>query len=78
MSDRYAPWMPAAVYLDTTRLRIAAELLHACDAFPTSGARCLEVGCGELGWLAHLIGWGVRECDLHGVDVSAEHVRRAT
>ena len=77
MSEHYAPWQPAAIYLDTTRRRVAAELLRACDAFPGPGARCLEVGFGELGWLGHLIGWGVRERDLYGIEARADLVRSA-
>lgn len=78
MPDRYDPWQPAAIYLDTTRRRVAAELLYACGAFPAAGQRCLEVGFGERGWLGHLIDWGVCERDLCGLDARADCVQRAS
>jgi len=74
---RYAPWEPAAIFLDAARKRHAARMLHRAGVFPRAGDRCLEVGCGAPGWLAHLVDWGVRERDLHGIELEAGLVRRA-
>lgn len=75
--DRYAPWQPAVLFLDTVRKRAAARELHRADAFPGPGTRCLEVGFGTLGWLPHLLDWGVREPDLHGIEQQPDHVEVA-
>jgi len=45
----------------------------AC-VFPREGDRCLEIGCGALGWLADVISWGVSARDLHGIDLDAARV----
>jgi ubiquinone/menaquinone biosynthesis C-methylase UbiE len=45
--------------------------------FPKSGDQCLEVGFGSLGWLSELIGWGVRESDLHGVELDPSRALKA-
>lgn len=75
--ERYAPWNPAELFMREGRRRAAARLLHRAGAFPRTGDRCLEVGCGTLGWLGELISWGVRETDLHGVELSASRLERA-
>lgn len=75
--DPYAPWEPAAIFLDATRKRAAARMLHRAGAFPRAGDACLEVGFGTGGWLGHLIDWGVREEDLHGTELREDLVRRA-
>lgn len=75
--DRYAPWEPAAIFLDAGRKRAAARMLHHAGVFPRAGDACLEVGFGTLGWLGHLIDWGVRERDLHGIELRGDHACRA-
>ncbi len=75
--DLYAPWQPAEEMMRGSRRRLAARLLRRAGAFPRHGDRCLEVGCGTLGWLADLIGWGVREADLGGVDLDPSRLDRA-
>src|SRR5258706_5061500 len=67
--DLYAPWQPAEDFMRAGRRRRAAALLHAADVFPRSGDRCLEVGCGALGWLPDLLAWGLRLRDLSGIDL---------
>jgi ubiquinone/menaquinone biosynthesis C-methylase UbiE len=67
--ERYASWQPAEVLGRTGRRRLAAAMLRRSGAFPQPGDRCLEVGYGRLGWLADLIGWGLREGDLHGIEL---------
>jgi ubiquinone/menaquinone biosynthesis C-methylase UbiE len=77
--DLYAPWQPSEIFLRGGRKRIAAKLLLQAGVFPKAGNRCLEVGFGSLGWLGDLITWGVREQDLHGIEldpVRAEHARK--
>jgi len=76
-SDVYSPWQPAQIFLKTVRKAVAAEMLNAALVFPRAGDRCLEVGCGTGGWLADLISWGVREPDLHGIDIDALRLSRA-
>src|SRR6266852_4252075 len=64
--DLYAAWQPSEILSRTTRTRAAARLLCRAGVFPTVSAQCLEIGFGSLGWLGDLIGWGLRETDLHG------------
>jgi ubiquinone/menaquinone biosynthesis C-methylase UbiE len=44
-------------------------MLNRARKFPHPGDKCLEIGYGKLGWLADLISWGVRECDLYGIEL---------
>ncbi len=74
--DRYAPWRAEEFFMRTGRRRVAARLLADAGAFPAAGDACLEVGFGSLGWLGELISWGVRETDLHGIDLDPRRVRR--
>ena len=67
--DRYAPWQAAQQLVDASRRRVAAQMLKRAGSFPSPGDPVLDVGCGPLGWLSDFIGWGLRESDLHGVDV---------
>jgi ubiquinone/menaquinone biosynthesis C-methylase UbiE len=68
-SDRYAPWQPSCQFMLDGRNRIASAMLHRLGVFPMPGDQCLEVGFGSLGWLSELIGWGVSESDLHGIEL---------
>jgi ubiquinone/menaquinone biosynthesis C-methylase UbiE len=77
MGDRYAAWQPGEIFMKEGRRRRAALLLKRSGGFPGPGDPCLEVGCGRLGWLADLIAWGVRETDLHGVELDSERLERA-
>jgi phospholipid N-methyltransferase len=76
-SDLYAPWQPAEILARTGRRRLAATLLHRAGAFPRAGDQCLEIGFGTLGWLGELISWGVRETDIHGIELDPIGVERA-
>jgi ubiquinone/menaquinone biosynthesis C-methylase UbiE len=76
-SDRYAPWQPASLFGRRVRQQMAVLMLHQAGVFPRSGDPCLEVGFGSLGWLGDLITWGVRETDLHGIELDSERARRA-
>jgi hypothetical protein len=75
--DCYAPWQPASLFALRGRSQIAALMLHRAGIFPRPGDPCLEVGCGSLGWLGTLITWGVRETDLHGIDLDPVRIKRA-
>ncbi len=75
--DQNAPWQPAAWFMVEGRNRSAAVMLHQSAVFPVTGDQCLEVGFGSLGWLSELIGWGVRESDLHGIEIDAARAGRA-
>jgi hypothetical protein len=76
-ADRYAPWQPAAILERAGRLRTAARLLREANCFPRRDAECLEIGYGSGGWLPDVIGWGVEEPRLHGIELGAERARRA-
>jgi ubiquinone/menaquinone biosynthesis C-methylase UbiE len=52
-------------------------MLHRAGVFPKAGDSCLEVGYGARGWLGVLIDWGVREADLHGIEIDPISARRA-
>jgi ubiquinone/menaquinone biosynthesis C-methylase UbiE len=45
--------------------------------FPVRGERCLEIGCGTVGWLGELVSWGLGVPDLHGLDLDPRRIRRA-
>ena len=74
--DLYAAWQAAVLLMYSSRRRIACELLHHAGVFPAKGDRCLEVGHGVLGWLADLISWGVRETELHGIELDRNRSER--
>ncbi len=75
-ADRYAPWQAGEDLMRSERKRVAAQMLQRSGAFPAAGTQCLEVGCGSLGWLAELIGWGVRESDLHGIEMDPDRANQ--
>lgn len=72
VDDLYAPWQPGEVLMLSERKRTAASMLYQAGKFPVAGDRCLEVGCGRLGWLADLLSWGLRSDDLYGIELDAE------
>jgi ubiquinone/menaquinone biosynthesis C-methylase UbiE len=73
-ADRHAPWQPAEMLMIEERKRTAARMLREAGVFPNVNAQCLEVGCGNRGWLADLITWGVAETNLHGIDIDPTRV----
>jgi SAM-dependent methyltransferase len=75
-SEFYQGWQLAELLAVSGRKRVASQLLRRASAFPKRGDKCLEVGCGELGWLSDLIGWGLLEADLCGIDVDPVRVAR--
>lgn len=68
-AERYAAWQPAERFMREGRRLAAALMLRRAQAFPAPDTPCLEVGCGEGGWLSQLAAWGVREPCLHGIDL---------
>ncbi len=76
-ADRYAPWRPDEMLARNGRRRIAARLLRAAHAFPAPGDPCLEIGYGSLGWLGEMACWGLRENDLHGIELDPIRAQRA-
>jgi SAM-dependent methyltransferase len=76
-AELYSPWQPAEIFWRTRRKAVAAGMLNEALVFPRTGDTCLEVGCGTGGWLADLISWGVREPDLHGIDIDTLRISRA-
>lgn len=70
-SSWYAPWQPATSLILGTSRRVAAQMLQRASVFPQAQTACLEVGCGSRGWLGDLITWGVREENLHGIELDA-------
>jgi ubiquinone/menaquinone biosynthesis C-methylase UbiE len=75
--DLYAAWQPASRFMLESRNRTGARMLHRLDVFPRPGDECLEVGFGNIGWLTELIGWGVSETNLHGIELSAARANKA-
>lgn len=73
--DRDARWQPAQQWLINERRYVAVSLLKRCNVFPNRNTRCLEIGFGSGGWLPDLISWGVKETNLHGIELSEESVR---
>jgi ubiquinone/menaquinone biosynthesis C-methylase UbiE len=73
-SQQYAPWDPATQLMLAERKRLAARMLHRAGVFPGPGDRCLEVGCGALGWIGDLVSWRVGERQIHGIDLDASRV----
>ncbi len=69
--DLYAPWQPAELFMREGRRQTAWRLLHHCGVLPGAGDPVLEVGYGRLGWLADLMGLGLRCFDLHGIELDA-------
>jgi len=75
--DLYAAWQPASRFMIESRNRAGAEMLHRLGVFPQAGDECLEVGFGNVGWLTELIGWGVSESNLHGIELNPGRANRA-
>jgi hypothetical protein len=73
----YAPWQPAEVFLGSQRKRDAVAMLRKANVFPIRAGRCLEIGFGELGWLADLVSWGIPEENLHGIELMPERAQLA-
>ena len=76
-ADLYAPWQPAESFIVSERRSLAALSLHKHGKFPAAGDQCLEIGYGKLGWLADLISWGLRETDLHGIELDEKRAQIA-
>jgi SAM-dependent methyltransferase len=73
----YAPWAAAFEFMQGTAAHAAAQMLHRAGVFPNRRAQCMEVGYGYMGWLAHLILWGIPEKNLHGIELSRLRADRA-
>ncbi|MBZ0115126.1 MAG: class I SAM-dependent methyltransferase [Thermoanaerobaculia bacterium] len=73
----YAPWNVSQQFLLFGRLRQVASILKREGKFPSAGDSVLEVGYGQLGWLAVLLGWGLRSADLSGIELDAARARVA-
>jgi SAM-dependent methyltransferase len=75
--DLDAAWQPASRFMLESRNRAGAAMLHAANVFPQAGDQCLEIGFGNIGWLTEMIGWGVSESDLHGIELNATRAGKA-
>jgi ubiquinone/menaquinone biosynthesis C-methylase UbiE len=75
--ERYAAWQPANRFMLESRNRTAAAMLHSSRVFPQSTDTCIEVGFGGIGWLSELIGWGIKESNLHGIELEPNRARKA-
>ncbi len=65
----YAQHNPGYLLMSQGRERAALRLLSDAAVLPRAGSPCLEVGYGRLGALGTLLSWGVRESDLHGIEM---------
>ncbi len=70
--ELYAPWNAAQQLALAERRLLAAQLLQRAGVFPQPGDACLELGCGRLGWLADLLGWGLTSADLHAIELDPQ------
>lgn len=70
--DKYALWQPDVWLTLSERKRFAAQMLHKLNVFPDANFRCLEVGYGTAGWLSDLIGWGVPETNISGIELDEQ------
>jgi SAM-dependent methyltransferase len=75
--DLYAAWQPSSRFMLERRNRAGAIMLRELGVFPESGNQCLEVGFGNVGWLSELIGWGISESDLHGIELDPARANKA-
>jgi SAM-dependent methyltransferase len=73
----YAQYNPGYLLMSQGRERAAVRMLKDADVFPRPGTPCLEVGYGRLGALGTLIGWGLRETDLHGIEMDGRRANIA-
>jgi ubiquinone/menaquinone biosynthesis C-methylase UbiE len=76
-ANLYAPWAVAFEFMHDTAAHSAAQMLHRAGVFPGHQSQCMEIGFGYLGWLAHLIQWGVPEKHLHGIELNTQRADRA-
>ena len=65
----YSAAHPAEFQARQERARVAVRDLVRAGAFPRPGDPVLEIGYGRLGWLAELLGWGLRAADVHGLEL---------
>lgn len=72
--DRYASWQPSMQFMIKGRSQAAAAMLRRINHFPKPGDQCLEVGFGTGAWLHCLSKWGVRESNLHGIELEETRV----
>lgn len=75
--DRYAGWQPSSRFMLESRNRAGVAMLRNLNVFPQPGYHCLEVGFGNIGWLSELSSWGVRESDLHGIELDPARANKA-
>lgn len=73
----YAQHNPGYLLMSHARERASLRLLSEARAIPRPGTPCLEVGYGRLGALGTLISWGVRESDLHGIEMDPRRAAAA-
>lgn len=76
-ANLYAPWAADYALMQSTATRTAAQMLHRAGVFPGRDAHCMEIGFGNLGWLADLIRWGIPERNLHGIEIYEPRAQRA-
>lgn len=76
--ERYAIWQPSEQWFIYERRATALAMLKRCGALPGRHTKALEIGFGYGGWLPDLISWGVKEANLHGIEISERCVRNAS
>ncbi len=73
--ERYAIWQASEQWFIYERRSTALAMLKRCGALPGRHTVALEIGFGYGGWLPDLISWGVKETNLHGIEISEKCVR---
>ena len=75
-AERYAPWDASSRLMEDERSRLAVEMLRDAGCFPGDDSRCLEIGCGSLGWFPELLRWRLRSSQLCGIDLNVARTER--
>lgn len=75
--DLYAPWQAGEMLMVFERRRVASEMLVEQGRFPNRATKCLEIGYGKLGWMSDLIGWGVSERSVFGIELDEDRAAEA-
>lgn len=76
-ADLYSPEQPWTRLFVEERTRLAGAMLRRAGISLGPGMPVLEIGCGGGGWLPTFLAWGLRETDLHGIDLDADRIRKA-
>lgn len=72
--DKYRTWHPGNLLMSFEHKRVWVELLRQAGMLPLTGARVLDVGCGEGKLLFAFHNYGASFDHLVGIDVIEENI----